>query len=138
MNIYLFPIYLFPIFSYLLLYLHSCLYHYTYTIYPYLILYTSFLFHISDQTLSTHYLFIAFPKVWSDIHLSIVPSHFSSFFCFYSIPLSSLSHHHLTLPDPKGCTGLSPYSHYLCSAQPQPSSISRRPAYTISLSFDLV
>ena len=69
------------------------------------------------HSLPFHYLSIAFPKVWSDIHPSIVPSHFLSFPYFHSILLSSVSHHHLTLSDPKSCTGLSPYSHYLCSTQ---------------------
>ena len=85
-----------------------------------------------------HYLFIAFPKVWSDLYPSIVPSHFSSFPYSYSILLSSLSHYHSTLLDPKGCTSLSSYSHYLYSVQPWPSSISRRPAYTIFLSSNLI
>ena len=134
--------YLFLIFFYLLLYLYSCLCHYAYAIYPYLnpIHLLPFLYLWSNliHSLPFHSLFIAFPKVWSDVHLSIVPSHFSSFSCFHSILLSSLSHYHPTLPDPKGCTGLSPYSYYLCSAQPWPSSISRRPVCTISLSFDLI
>ena len=131
--------YLFPIFPYLLLYLHSCLCHYAYTIYSYLILCISFPFFILDQTLSIHYLSILFPQPFPRFNqiytLFIISSHFLSFSCFYSILSSSLSYHHLILPDPKGCAGLSSYSHYLCSTQPQSSSISRRPVYTISLSF---
>ena len=52
--------YLFLIFSYLLLCSHHCLYYYTYTICPYLILCIPFLFFISDQTLFIHYLSIIF------------------------------------------------------------------------------
>ena len=134
--------YLFPIFSYLLLGPYPCLCHYTYVIYSYLILYTSFLFFISDQTLSIYYLSIPFPQPFPRFDqmytLSIVSSHFLSLSYFYSILLSSLSYHPSTLSDPKSCTGLFPYSHYLCSVQPWPSSISRRSAYIISLGFDLV
>ena len=134
--------YLFPIFSYFLLYLHSCLYYYAYAIYSYLILCISFPFFILDQTLSIYYLSILFPQPFPRFDqiytLLIVPSHFSSFSCFYSILLSSLSHHHLILLDPKGCAGLSSYKYYLYSAQPQYSSISRRPTCTMSLSFNLV
>ena len=134
--------YLFLIFLYLLLCLHPCLCHYAYAIYPYLILYISCPFFISDQTLSIHYLSIPFPQPFSRFDqiktLSIIPSHFLSSLCFHSILSSSLSYYHLTLPDSKGCTSLSPYSHYLCLTQPQPSSISRRPVCIISLSFNLI
>ena len=57
--------YLFSIFPYLLLYLYSCLCYYAYTIYPYLILCTSFLFYTTDQTLSIHYLSITFLQPFS-------------------------------------------------------------------------
>ena len=140
MNVYLFLIY----------FLFSLIYSYIYATISFvmLMLYAiiqSYVLLSLSVSLIKPYLFIIFPLPFHSLSwglirctILIVPSHFSSFFCFYSIPLSSLSHHHPTLPDPKSCAGLSPYSHYLCSAQPQPSSISRRPVYTISLSFNLV
>ena len=119
----------------LYLYCHKCIfisYFLLFTSMPPLLLMLLYLCHMSlpnpmhpfsfqypwsnlIYSLPFHYLSIAFSKVWSDVHLSIVPSHFLSFSCFHSILLSSLSHHHPILSDSKSCADLFSYSHYLCS-----------------------
>ena len=110
--------YLFLIFSYLLLYLHHCLCYYAYAICSYLILCTPFSFFILDQTLSIHYLFIVFSKVWLGI-LSllflVISCHSFSSITFYCLFLFS---GYQTLSGPKGCTGSSPYRYFLYSTQP--------------------
>ena len=140
MNIYLFLIY--SLFS--LIYLYISTIAYTIMLMPYTLIqsYTPLFFSIS---LIKPYLFITFSLPFYSLSQGliryttfIVPSHFSSFSYFHYILLSSLSYCHLILSDPKGYTGLFPYRYYLCSIQPWHSSISRRPACTISLSFNLI
>ena len=95
--------------------------------------------------LTKSYLFITFSLPFYSLFqglirctILIVSSHFLSFLSFHYILSSFLFYWHLTLSDPKGCTGLSPYRYYLYSIQSWYSSISKRPTYTMFLSFDLI
>ena len=138
---YVFIPYLFSIFSYLFLYLCYYLLFHAYAICYYLILCASFSFHISDQTLSVHYLFITFLQPFLRFDQIYHSYYFQSLLVissFHYILSPSFSHYHLTLSDSKSYASLSSYRYYLCSARSQYSSISRRPTYIMSLSFNLI